>query len=54
MLFRSGLAAWAWGGEQFSAHKLLGAGVILGGVALAQFSPSRPQPQPGVTAAPGA
>ena len=48
----AGLAAWAWGGEQFSAHKLLGAGVILGGVALAQFSPSRPQP--GVTAAPGA
>lgn len=34
----AGLAAWAWGGEQFSAHKLLGAGVILAGVALAQFS----------------
>lgn len=40
----AGLAAWAWGGEQFSAHKLLGAGVILGGVALAQFSPSRALP----------
>ena len=36
----AGLTAWAWGGEQFSAHKLLGAGVILAGVALAQFSPS--------------
>lgn len=33
----AGLAAWAWGGEQFSAHKLLAAGLILGGVALAQF-----------------
>lgn len=49
----AGLAAWAWGGEQFSAHKLLGAGVILAGVALAQFSPSgpglrprRPPPEP--------
>jgi drug/metabolite transporter (DMT)-like permease len=38
----AGLAAWAWGGEQFSARKLLGAGVILAGVALAQFSPSLP------------
>jgi drug/metabolite transporter (DMT)-like permease len=36
----AGLTAWAWGGEQFSAHKLLGAGVILAGVALAQFSAS--------------
>lgn len=35
----AGLAAWAWGGEQFTAPKLIGAGVILGGVALAQFSP---------------
>ena len=49
----AGLAAWAWGGEQFSAHKLLGAGIILAGVALAQFSPSaaappahRPPPEP--------
>lgn len=50
----AGLAAWAWGGEQFSAHKLLGAGVILAGVALAQFSPGaaaaprarRPPPEP--------
>ena len=33
----AGLAAWAWGGEQFTAPKLLGAGVILAGVALAQF-----------------
>jgi drug/metabolite transporter (DMT)-like permease len=33
----AGLAAWVWGGEHFSAHKLLGAGVILAGVALAQF-----------------
>ncbi|MBV8037092.1 DMT family transporter [Roseateles sp.] len=38
----AGLAAWAWGGEQFSTHKLLGAGIILAGVALAQFSPSLP------------
>jgi len=49
----AGLAAWAWGGEQFTAHKLLGAGIILAGVALAQFSPSRaglparqPPPEP--------
>lgn len=40
----AGLAAWVWGGEQFTAHKLLGAGVILAGVALAQFSPSRALP----------
>ncbi|KQW51300.1 MULTISPECIES: DMT family transporter [unclassified Roseateles] len=40
----AGLIAWLWGGEQFSAPKLLGAGVILAGVALAQFSPSRPGP----------
>ncbi|RTL45605.1 MAG: DMT family transporter [Burkholderiales bacterium] len=40
----AGLAAWVWGGELFTAHKLLGAGVILGGVALAQFSPSRALP----------
>lgn len=49
----AGLIAWLWGGEQFSAAKLLGASVILAGVALAQFSPalngprglpSRPQP----------
>jgi drug/metabolite transporter (DMT)-like permease len=33
----AGLTAWAWGGEQFSAHKILAAGLILGGVALAQF-----------------
>lgn len=33
----AGLAAWAWGSERFSAHKLLAAGLILGGVALAQF-----------------
>lgn len=33
----AGLAAWAWGGEQFSTHKLLAAALILGGVALAQF-----------------
>jgi drug/metabolite transporter (DMT)-like permease len=49
----AGLAAWAWGGEQFTLPKLLGAGVILAGVALAQFSPSlpvlrgrRPPPEP--------
>lgn len=49
----AGLAAWLWGGEQFSAHKLLGAGIILAGVALAQFSPSgaappahQPPPEP--------
>lgn len=42
----AGLTAWAWGGEQFSAHKLLGAGIILAGVALAQFSrgPATPGP----------
>ncbi|MCE4554080.1 DMT family transporter [Roseateles cellulosilyticus] len=40
----AGLAAWLWGGEQFTAPKLLGAGVILAGVALAQFSPARPSP----------
>ena len=33
----AGLTAWAWGGEQFTVPKLLGAGVILAGVALAQF-----------------
>jgi len=36
----AGLAAWAWGGEVFTLPKLLGAGVILTGVALAQFSRS--------------
>lgn len=41
----AGLTAWLWGGEQFSAHKLLGAGVILAGVALAQFSPPRAEPR---------
>ena len=41
----AGLAAWAWGGEQFSMHKLLGAGVILAGVALAQFSPPSGAPR---------
>ncbi|HEY0955476.1 MAG TPA: DMT family transporter [Roseateles sp.] len=49
----AGLAAWLLGGEQFTAPKLLGAGVILAGVALAQFSPARaglparqPPPEP--------
>ncbi|WP_235538331.1 DMT family transporter [Pelomonas sp. Root1444] len=42
----AGTAAWLWGGEQFSAHKLLGAGVILAGVALAQFSPGNSAPRP--------
>lgn len=49
----AGLAAWLLGGEQFTLPKLLGAGVILGGVALAQFSPGaavprahRPPPEP--------
>lgn len=42
----AGLAAWLLGGEQFSAHKLLGAGVILAGVALAQFSPGTQAPRP--------
>lgn len=41
----AGLAAWLLGGEQFSAHKLLGAGVILAGVALAQFSPGSAAPR---------
>lgn len=36
----AGFTAWAFGGEQFTAHKLLAAGVILGGVALAQFAPA--------------
>lgn len=42
----AGLAAWAWGGEQFSVPKLLGAGVILAGVALAQFSRGNAAPRP--------
>lgn len=42
----AGLAAWLWGGEQFSLHKLLGAGVILAGVALAQFSAGAPAVRP--------
>jgi len=51
----AGLTAWAWGGEQFTAHKLLGAGVILAGVALAQFSPPLPARTPGLRkAVPGA
>ena len=33
----AGLAAWAWGGEAFSLHKVLAAAIILAGVALAQF-----------------
>jgi drug/metabolite transporter (DMT)-like permease len=45
----AGLAAWAWGGEQFSAHKLLGAGVILAGVALAQFGHRMGAPRPAST-----
>jgi drug/metabolite transporter (DMT)-like permease len=40
----AGLAAWLLGGEQFTLPKLLGAGVILTGVALAQFSPARTSP----------
>ncbi len=39
----AGLAAWGFGGEQFGAAKLLGAGVVLAGVALAQFA-SAPAP----------
>jgi drug/metabolite transporter (DMT)-like permease len=42
----AGLAAWLLGGEQFTAPKLLGAGIILGGVALAQFSPGTAAPRP--------
>lgn len=49
----AGLAAWLLGGEVFTAPKLVGAAVILAGVALAQFSPSRaglparqPPPEP--------
>jgi drug/metabolite transporter (DMT)-like permease len=48
----AGLIAWLWGGEQFSAAKLLGAGVILAGVALAQFSPSRASSTGGLPARP--
>lgn len=33
----AGIAAWAWGGEAFSLHKILAAALILAGVALAQF-----------------
>ncbi len=40
----AGLAAWLWGGESFTAQKLLGAGVILAGVALAQFSAATERP----------
>ncbi|MBA4216873.1 MAG: EamA/RhaT family transporter [Methylibium sp.] len=39
----AGITAWAVGSEPFSADKLLGAAVILTGVALAQFSPSMPR-----------
>ncbi|MFG6489918.1 DMT family transporter [Roseateles sp. BYS78W] len=42
----AGLAAWAWGGEVFTLPKLLGAGVILAGVALAQFSRGNTAPRP--------
>lgn len=45
----AGLAAWLWGGEQFTLPKLLGAGVILAGVALAQFSPGNAAPRPAST-----
>jgi drug/metabolite transporter (DMT)-like permease len=34
----AGLVAWAFAGEQFTLVKLAGAGLALGGVALAQFS----------------
>ena len=45
----AGLAAWATTGEHFSAVKLLGAAVTLGGVALAQFAPlARAKPVDGV------
>ncbi|MBN8505016.1 MAG: DMT family transporter [Burkholderiales bacterium] len=37
----AGFASWLWAGEQFGAAKLLGAGVVLGGVALAQFGARR-------------
>jgi drug/metabolite transporter (DMT)-like permease len=50
----AGVASWGWGGERFTAHKLLAAGIILAGVALAQFTPalssnwraSPPPPEP--------
>ncbi|WP_310383439.1 DMT family transporter [Roseateles sp.] len=42
----AGLAAWASTGEQFTAAKVLGAAITLGGVALAQFAPPRRARQP--------
>lgn len=51
----AGLAAWAWGGEAFSLHKVLAAAVILAGVALAQFGAAafRPERQALDSSAPG-
>ncbi len=40
----AGLFAWALTGEQYTAIKLLGAGVALMGVAYAQFAPQRKNP----------
>jgi drug/metabolite transporter (DMT)-like permease len=37
----AGLAAWTWGGESFTLRKILAAGLILAGVALAQFGAAR-------------
>jgi drug/metabolite transporter (DMT)-like permease len=38
----AGLIAWLVSGEHFTVIKLVGAGVALGGVALAQFSGRMP------------
>jgi drug/metabolite transporter (DMT)-like permease len=38
------LFAWAFTGEQYTAIKLIGAGVALMGVAYAQFAPQRKNP----------
>ena len=40
----AGLFAWAFTGEQYTAIKLIGAGVALMGVAYAQFAPQRKNP----------
>ena len=41
----AGIVAWAFSGELFTAAKLAGAAITLGGVALAQFAgaPGRPE-----------
>lgn len=42
----AGVTAWAWGGATFSLHKIGAAGLILAGVALAQFGAAALRRQP--------